>query len=307
VLSSLLSPGNIEELARIYAAHPQATLVAGATDVGLWVTKQHRTLKTLIHIGRVKALRELVIAGGVMRIGAGVTYSDAAAAIGKAYPDFGELLRRIGGMQIRNAGTIGGNIANGSPIGDTPPALIVLAAQLVLRHGETQRRIPLESFFIRYGDQDRQPGEFVEAVEVPLLDDPDRLRCYKISKRFDQDISALCGCFNIHVEAGNVVDARICYGGMAATPLRASSVEAALTGKPWCMQSVQKALPAFDDDYAPLSDMRASAAYRQQAAKNLLVKYFLETGQQAAGQQRSGPSLSQTRLVGRGAHLEAGA
>jgi xanthine dehydrogenase small subunit len=269
-------PCTSDQLAALYEQHPDAILVAGATDVGLWVTKQHRDLQKMILLGNIRDLRDVRVEAGVLRIGAAATYADASAAIAQAAPDFGELIRRIGATQVRAAGTIGGNIANGSPIGDTPPALIVLGATLVLRKGASRRRMPLEDFFLAYGKQDRQPGEFVEAVEMPLSDDPHRLRCYKISKRFDQDISALCGCFNVTVADGIVVDARIAFGGMAATPKRASHVEAALTGKLWSHETIEAALPAFGEDFAPLTDMRASAAYRLQAAKNLLRKYYVE-------------------------------
>ena len=227
--------------------------------------------------------------GGRLRIGAGVTYADVEATIARHFPDFGELMRRLGAQQVRNAGTMGGNVANGSPIGDSPPALIALGAELVLRHGEERRRIPLEDFFLAYGKQDRAPGEFVEAIEVPLLDDPERLKCYKLTKRFDQDIAAVCGCFNLRVNAGVCGEARICYGGMAATPKRARAVEAALTGKPWTAATVEQAMAAFERDFAPIDDMRASASYRMRAAKNLLLKYFRE----------SSHPLAETRLVGR--------
>ncbi len=283
------SPTNSDEFARLYAEHPDAVVLGGATDVGLWVTKQHRDLPTIIHIGRVAELRETRIEPDKIRIGAAVTYSDAEATLAEAYPDLGELIRRLGAVQVRNAGTIGGNIANGSPIGDTPPALIALGAELVLRKGADRRRMPLEDFFIAYGKQDRAPGEFVEAVEVPLLANRDELRCYKISKRFDQDISAVCGCFNIRVEAGMVAEARIAFGGMAGTPKRASAVEAALLGKPWTEETILAATPAFETDFQPLTDMRGSAGYRMLIAKNLLRKYFEETRL----------PLAKTRLVGR--------
>ncbi len=283
------SPATVGDLARLYRQHPDAVIVAGATDVGLWVTKQHRELATVIHIGRVAELQRIDESGGRLRIGAGVPYTDAEATIARHFPDFGELMRRLGAVQVRNAGTMGGNVANGSPIGDSPPALIALGAELVLRLGDARRRIPLESFFLAYGKQDRAPGEFVESIEVPLLDDPERLKCYKLTKRFDQDITAVCGCFNLRVQGGICVEARICFGGMAATPKRARAVEAALTGKPWTAATVEQALAAFERDYAPISDMRASAAYRMRAAKNLLLKYFRE----------SSHPLAETRLVGR--------
>ncbi|MGF1619783.1 MAG: xanthine dehydrogenase small subunit [Rhodomicrobiaceae bacterium] len=283
------SPTTVDEFARLYAEYPDATVIAGATDVGLWVTKQLRELPTTIHIGRVAELREIREEDGIIHIGAAATYADAEATLASVWPDFGELIRRLGAFQVRNAGTIGGNIANGSPIGDTPPALIALDADLVLRKGDARRRIKLEDFFIEYGRQDRAPGEFVEAVEIPLLADSRQLRCYKISKRFDQDISAVCGCFNISVKNGMVANARIAFGGMAGVPKRARAVEAALVGRPWTEETVAAAIPAFEADFEPLTDMRGSAAYRMLAAKNLLRKYHAETQQ----------PLGRTRLVGR--------
>ena len=218
------SPATLEALARLCVKNPEAIILSGATDVGLWITKLHRDVATFISTSRVPELQTVSEDGAMLRIGAAVTWSDLEDVIGRHYPDFGELLRRFASVQVRNVATIGGNIANGSPIGDGPPALIALGARVVLRKGAASRTLPLESFFIAYGKQDREPGEFVEAVEVPLLDRPERLKCYKISKRFDQDISAVCGCFNIDVADGVVRDARICYGGMAATPKRAASV-----------------------------------------------------------------------------------
>ena len=282
-------PTGTDELAALYEAHPDATIVAGATDVGLWVTKQHRQLDTLIDIGRVRALNELSVSGDRLRIGAGVTCTGAFDAIAGRWPDFGELLRRFGGRQVRNVATIGGNIANGSPIGDSPPALIALGATLVLRKGEVRRRLPLEAYFLDYGKQDRQSGEFVEAVEIPLDTGADELKCYKISKRFDQDISAVCGCFNLRIEDGTVTRARIAFGGMAATPKRAAVVEAALLGKPWTEETVAAALPGFAEDFTPIDDMRASAGYRLLAAQNLLRRCFHESRR----------PLRETRLVGR--------
>jgi xanthine dehydrogenase small subunit len=283
------SPGTLDDLARLCSEHPAATIVSGATDVGLWITKQHRDIPVFIATNRVRELQTVAETADLLRIGAAATWSDLQDVISRHYPDFGELVRRFASVQVRNAATIGGNIANGSPVGDGPPALIALGASVVLRTGSARRTLPLESFFIAYGKQDRQPGEFVEAIEVPLLDRPERLKCYKISKRFDQDISAVCGCFNIDLADGIVRDARICYGGMAGTPKRAAAVEASLVGRPWTIATITDALPAFDRDYTPLTDMRGSAAYRTQIAKNLLVRYFHET-------QRP---LRETRLVGR--------
>jgi xanthine dehydrogenase small subunit len=269
-----VAPETSDDLAAWYAAHPDATLVAGATDVGLWVTKQFRDLGAIAFLGRVADLRAIEIGDGEIRIGAGVTLTDLGAAIRPHHPDFAELIRRYGSVQVRNAATVGGNIANGSPIGDSPPALIALGATLHLRHGDARRALPLEDFFLAYGRQDRKPGEFVEAVSFPRQ--PDRLRCYKLSKRFDQDISAVCGCFVIRVAEGAVAEARIAFGGMAGTPKRAAHVEAALTGRPWTEATVRDTGEAWARDFAPLSDMRASAAYRLAAARNMLMRYFLE-------------------------------
>jgi xanthine dehydrogenase small subunit len=265
-------PSTRDELAEIYAANPSATIIAGATDVGLWVTKQLRDLSPVIFLNGVRDLQTISETDTHIRIGAGVTLSALRDAMKEPHPHLAELLRRYASVQIRNAATIGGNIANGSPIGDGPPALIALGATLHLRRGEARRDMPLEDFFLDYRKQDRQPGEFVEAVTIPAS--APAFRAYKISKRFDQDISAVCGGFNIQIENNTVTQARIAFGGMAGIPKRASAVETALLGQPWTLQTIQTAIPAFATDFTPLSDMRASAAYRLQIAQNLLIRYF---------------------------------
>jgi xanthine dehydrogenase small subunit len=272
-----LAPRTVEELARTVAAYPEATILAGGTDVGLWVTKQRRSLPVVISLNDVAELRRIEDQGETIRIGAGVRYADAHATLADLHPEFGELLRRLGGLQVRNLGTVCGNIANGSPIGDMPPALIAAGATLVLRNGEATRTLPLEAYFLAYGKQDRAPGEFVEAVFVPKISAGRIFRVYKLSKRFDQDISAVCAGISIGVEAGRITDARIAFGGMAATPKRAVATEAALTGQLWTEATVRTAAEALARDFQPIDDMRASAAYRLQAAKNLLLKTWLES------------------------------
>lgn len=264
-------PYSADALADWYAANPDATLIAGATDVGLWVTKQLRDLAPVAFLGQCEDLRRIERQGDRLRVGAGVTIARLRAAVAESHPSLAELLRRYGSEQVRGAATIGGNIANGSPIGDGPPALIAMGATLHLRRGGDRREIPLEDFFLAYGKQDRAPGEFVEAVSFPAA--APALRCYKISKRFDQDISALCGCFNLRIEHGTVAEARIAFGGMAATPKRARAVEAALLGRPWTPATAEAALPAFAEGFAPIDDMRASAGYRLDVARNLLLRY----------------------------------
>lgn len=265
----------LAEFANWYADNPDATLVAGATDVGLWVTKQLRDLDQVGFIGRCPELRQIARQADRVTFGAGVTMTDVLETIRDDYPSYAEMIRRYGSVQVRNAATIGGNIANGSPIGDNPPALIAMGATLHLRMRDVVRDMSIEEFFIDYGKQDRAAGELVTGVTLPLGEDA--LRCYKLSKRFDQDISAVCGAFNIGVEDGVVTSARIAFGGMAGTPKRAATVEAALLNQPWTVETVEGATARFGDDFTPMTDMRASADYRLTAAGNMLHRYFAET------------------------------
>jgi xanthine dehydrogenase small subunit len=271
------APRSADELATVLEANPDATILAGGTDVGLWVTKQQRVLPTVVSLNDCADLKAIEDLGDSVRVGAGVRYADAYPALAELHPEFGELLRRLGGLQVRNLGTVCGNLANGSPIGDMPPALIAAGATLVLRKGAVRREMPLEAFFLAYGKQDRQPGEFVEAV---IARKPDAGRIFKIaklSKRFDQDISAVCMGLSVGVEAGRVTDARIAFGGMAATPKRAAACEAALTGQPWTRETVETAVAALAQDFTPIADMRASAGYRLEAAQNMVRRAFLES------------------------------
>ncbi len=284
-----LAPTTPETLAELIMAHPGATLVAGATDVGLWVTKGMQQPATVISLGRIEALRDIVDAGDHLRLGAMANHVDVRAALARLSPQLDELMRRFGGEQVRNAGTIGGNIANGSPIGDLPPALIALGARLVLRRGDHRRTLPLEAFFLDYRKQDLRPGEFVEAVIAPKPPADALFHVSKISKRFDEDISALCGAFLIRRDAaGAIAEARLAYGGMAGTPRRASAAEAALLGRRWDDAAVTAAIAALAHDFAPLSDMRASAGYRLKVAGALLRRFWIETTQPGVGTRVAG-------------------
>lgn len=283
-------PASADKLASLAAAHPDATIVAGATDVGLWINKQLRDLPKIIHVGKVKALHEIKDAGGRLSLGAAVTYAEAESHLGKIDPDVGEALRRLGAKQIRAMGTIGGNIANGSPIGDMPPMLIALGALLHLRDGDALRDMPIEDFFIAYGKQDRQPGELVWRIDIPKMRPNEAFRAYKISKRFDQDISAVMAAFKFTLDEHRIVAARIAFGGMAATPKRAERTEAMLAGLSLdAPPSWSAAIAALADDYQPITDMRASAAYRLDAAQAVLRKALIEIG---------GTAKSETRLIG---------
>ncbi|WP_411033006.1 xanthine dehydrogenase small subunit [Shinella sp. BYT-45] len=283
----VIVPASSDDLAAVLAEEPKATVVAGSTDVGLWVTKQFRDLNPVVFINHLSELQSIEETADGIRIGAGVTYSQAFATLCRRFPALRPLIDRIGGEQVRNMGTIGGNIANGSPIGDTPPPLIALGATLALRSKDGRRDLPLEAYFIDYGKQDRRAGEFVESLFVPDLPADAHFAVYKVSKRRDEDISALCGAFRVALSPdGTVTDARLCFGGMAGTPKRAANVEAALVGKPWTEATVEAARPAFKADYQPLTDWRATAEYRLLAAKNLLTRFFLETSGETAQVRR---------------------
>ncbi len=273
------APRTVQQLAadlKMAGDSGAVTLLSGATDVGLWVTKQHRQLPIIVWLGAIPELQQITETEDGLTLGSAVRYSDALPALSALHPDLGELVRRLGSVQVRNSGTVGGNIGNGSPIGDMPPALIALGASITLRSFDGVRVLPLEDYFLAYGKQDRRPGEFIETIIVPRPDPGRRVAIYKLSKRFDQDISAVCGAFSLAIEGGVVGEARVAFGGMAATPKRAASCEAALTGRPWTDETIEAAAAALAEDFQPIDDMRASAAYRLAAAQNLLRK--LHTG-----------------------------
>lgn len=268
-----LVPADTDDLAAALLEEPGATLVAGATDVGLWVTKFMRDISPAIFIGHL--MKEITVEGDLIRLGAGVTYSEAAPVIARHIPQAAEYWARIGGWQVRNAGTIGANIANGSPIGDTPPLLIALDARIVLRRGDQRREMPLEAFFIDYGKQDRQPGEFVEAILIPIHRQA-RIAAYKISKRRDSDITSVAVGIRVDVADGVITGARLAFGGMAGTPKRARAAEAALEGQPFAEAAFDAAARAIAGDFQPMTDMRASAEYRATVARNLIRRFWLE-------------------------------
>ena len=275
---SFHAPRSLDELVAARTAHPDAVLLAGSTDVGLWVTKQMREIPDIIYLGQVAELKSVRELDGVIEIGAGVSLEDAYAALNRHYArELGELWQRFASLPIRNAGTLGGNVANGSPIGDSMPWLIALGSQVVLRGPDGERALALEDFYLGYQQKDLRPGEFVQGVRVPLPRAGGVFRTYKLAKRFDQDISAVCAAFALRLDGDVVVDARIAFGGMAATPKRAAQAEAALQGRAWNEAALGDAMAALARDYAPLSDMRASGGYRMQAAQNLLRRFWFET------------------------------
>ena len=271
-----LVPLTVADLADLYAANPEARLLAGGTDLALEVTQFHRELPVMIYVGHIEDMKRIEVTDKDIEIGAAAALSDCYEALSREYPDFGELLHRFASLQIRNQGTLGGNIGNASPIGDAPPLLIALGAQIALRQGNTRRILPLQDYFLDYKVTARQEAEFIEKIIVPRAQANQAFRAYKVSKRLDDDISAVCAAFNLTIVDGVVTEARIAFGGMAAIPKRASACEAALVGSAWYPGVIERACDALGEDFTPLSDFRASKEYRLLTAQNLLRKFFLE-------------------------------
>ncbi|MEB0138846.1 MULTISPECIES: xanthine dehydrogenase small subunit [unclassified Undibacterium] len=275
------APRSLAQLLTLREAHPQATLLAGGTDIGLWVNKQFRDLGSVIYLGQVNELCQVSQVDGLLCIGAGVNLDDAYREVSAYYPQLTELWQRFASLPIRHVGTLGGNVANGSPIGDSMPWLIALGSRIVLRSVRGERELALEDFYLGYQQKDLQADEIVAALRIPLPQPGQIFRVYKLAKRFDQDISALCAAFSAHLEGEQLSQVRIACGGMAATPKRATHAEAQLQGQAWDETNLCAAMKALAQDYAPLSDLRASADYRMQAAGNLLRRWWLETRPQA--------------------------
>lgn len=271
-----LSPLTVADLAEIYSANPDARLLAGGTDLALEVTQFHRELPAMIYVGHIAEMKKVEVTNSHIEIGAATALTDCYEALAAEYPDFGELLHRFASLQIRNQGTLGGNIGNASPIGDSPPLLIALGAQVLLRKGERSRTLPLQDYFIDYKVTAREQGEFIEKILVPRARPEQIFRAYKVSKRLDDDISAVCAAFDLRVANGQITEARVAFGGMAAIPKRAAACEAALVSEPFTIETAERACEALANDFTPLSDFRASREYRLLVAQNLLRKCFLE-------------------------------
>ncbi len=274
------APRTVDALAALKAERPQARLLAGSTDVGLWVTKQMRSLGDIVYVGRVTELQRVATSDEWIEIGAGVSVERAYAELARHYPELTEMWKRFASLPIRNAGTLGGNVANGSPIGDSMPGLIALGARVVLRGGAIERELALEDLYLAYQRKNMAEHEFVVALRVPTRTGARaalRFRTYKLSKRFDSDISAVCAAFSFVADGDTIRSPRIAFGGMAATPKRAIHAESILTDAAWHEATAHAAMQALARDYAPLTDMRATNAYRLQTAQNLLYRFWLET------------------------------
>ncbi|MFZ2649530.1 MAG: xanthine dehydrogenase small subunit [Burkholderiaceae bacterium] len=276
-VASFHAPRSLDALAGLRSDLPDAQLLAGCTDIGLWVNKQFRELGDIIYVGEVEELRRIEPRSGELHIGAGASLEAAWRELARRWPSLTDVWLRFASPPIRNAGTMGGNVANGSPIGDSAPVLLALDAQLELRRGVRVRRVALDEFYVDYMKNRLEAGEFVQAIVIPALPGARKLRAYKISKRFDCDISAVCAGLAIELEGENIRQIRLAYGGMAAIVKRAAQAEAALLGKPWTEAQLGAAQAELERDFQPLTDMRASAAYRLQVAQNLLRRFWLET------------------------------
>jgi xanthine dehydrogenase small subunit len=270
------APRTLDELSAVLAAQPDALVLAGGTDIGLWVTKQLRDLPALVFLGDVPELAAIEERGKELWIGASVTFTDAWPALLRFFPELQEQAARFASPPIRNSATLCGNLANGSPIGDSIPALIALDAQIELRRGSAIRRLPLEKFYLGYQKKDINKGEFVTGVAIPAAAKGQLIGSYKLAKRIDQDISAVCATFCLTVEGERVRSARLAYGGMAATACRARHAESALIKHGWTFAGIEASSSALAADFKPLSDLRASSEYRLQVAGNLLRRFFLQ-------------------------------
>ena len=271
------APRTRDALAAVCAAHPGARIVAGATDVGLWITKQHRDLGDIVYTGDCDDLKTIREDHGALEIGAAATLENAFAALDREWPELREAWQRFASVPIRNSGTLGGNVANGSPIGDSMPALIALGATVVLQKNQATRTLPLEDFYLAYQKTALAPGEFVAAIRVPRREGGLLLRAYKISKRHDQDISAVFACFALTVADGRIASARLGCGGVAPIPRRATATEALFVGRGWDDATAEAAAKCLEDEFTPIDDMRASAAYRRRVLANLMRRFRLET------------------------------
>ncbi len=271
------APRSLAELAAVLKAHPDARILSGGTDLGLEVTKAHLYPDKLVHLAHVAELRRIATTATHLELGAAVTWSEAAPALVAAYPALEELFARFAGPPVRNAGTVGGNVANASPIGDSPPVFLALDAEFDLFGPAGTRTLKSAAFFLDYRKTALAPGEIVAKIRIPLPAPGLKLAAYKVSKRFDDDISAVCGVFALRLDGGKVASARVAFGGMAAIPKRAAACEAALVGKVWTLAAAEAAGAALAADFAPIGDMRASAAYRAKVAANLLTRFWHES------------------------------
>lgn len=274
------SPTSLSQLSELMIDNPKARIVAGGTDIVLEITQMHKTLGTIVYVGNVPELQTIEETDNEFIIGAALPYSEFTPHLAAHYPELGDMIGRIGSLQIRNQGTLGGNVGNASPIGDMPPALIALNAQLNLRCGDESRQILAEDYFVDYKVTSQKPSEFIESIVVPKpCSSAQYFKVYKISKRVDDDISAVLTVFNLTIENNVITQGRVAFGGMAGIPARGKHCENALIGQTFNQATIDNAKAQLTNDFTPMSDVRASKDYRMTVAQNLLQKAFIEISQ----------------------------
>lgn len=270
-------PRTLDEIASLRALHPDAVMFAGGTDLGLLLSKERKPIASLIFTSRVREMKAIAANADSLELGGAVTYSEALPHLERYFPAFAALIRRIGSRQIRNLGTFAGNLATASPIGDTLPCLFVLGAQVKLHSKSGTRTLPAEEFILGYRKTAMRQDEVIASIRIPALPEGRKFAVYKLSKRFDQDISTVVAAFSLRLEGANAGELHAVYGGMAATSARAKAVESALRGKPWTLDSMREIDALIVRDFTPMSDQRGTAAYRLRAAANLLRRFQIET------------------------------
>jgi xanthine dehydrogenase small subunit len=272
-----LAPQSLDELVDAKAKYPDALVLGGGTDLGIRVSKERESFPIVISTQWVAPLRAISESTEALTVGGGVTYTRALPLLDRHFPSFADLVRRIGSRQIRNIGTLAANIANASPIGDTIPCLMALDAKITLRSKRGAREVKADDFILAYRKTALEKDEIIEKISIPLLKPGTTFTTYKLSKRFDQDISTVIGAFRLHVENGKVAELRAAYGGMAATTARAKHVEAAVTGKPWTAETLKDVDALIAKDFQPMTDHRGTDAYRLRAAGNLVRRLQAES------------------------------
>lgn len=273
---NFIAPKNIDELAYELKSEPSSTIVAGGTDLALSVTQNLATIDKLVYVGNVEELTTIEETDSEIIIGSALPYSQFIDTLHHYYPDLGDMIERIGSKQVRNNGTLGGNVGNASPIGDMPPALIALGATMTLHLNGAERTILVEDYFVDYKKTVLMESEFIKSIQIPKPVAGQTLKLYKISKRLDDDISAVLAAFFIEQDGQKVTNVRLAFGGMAAIPKRGPAAEAALLGKDFSKETVAHAKEALTADFQPMTDVRASDKYRMTVAQNLIEKCYLE-------------------------------
>ncbi len=274
--SQFYIPDSLNELLELRATHPDAVLLAGGTDLSLNVAHAKERWEKAVLTRHVEELCVVEENDNHLVVGGAASWNEVLPYLHKYWPSFATLVRRFGSTQIRSMGTMAGNLGNASPIGDGAPALLALGAKLTLANSKGERKIELADFFLDYRKSALKVDEIIRSIHIPLPTKNQQFRVYKISKRYDQDISTVCGAFMLEVESNKITTAKIAYGGMAATSKRCEPAETILIGNELNDKTLISAKLAVTKFFQPMSDMRGTASYRAKVAANLLDRFALE-------------------------------